>query len=508
MNEIFYYFELGLQHHRAGKIDEAERVYRAVLERDPRHAPALHHLGIIAYQDGEYDAAVKLIQKALRVQPDYAEAHSNLGLALIALKRPEEASKHFRRAIALTPDYAQAHFNLGVAQDLQEKFEEAIESYTAALKLDPDYADAECNRAIASHALERFPDAIEGYTRALELAPHLTRLHIYLGSALSACGAYRDAVASFRKGIAEAPDDPAAHFCLAEVYTVTREFETSNEHLRNAIIAMVAGGALKLPNVEPPRRHRSIGQFPEALRAAMRCLEAAGIETFLTAGTLLGAIREGDFLPFDKDIDLGVSSRVPMADIARAMAADPDFDTDWKPGDDGILYCWRWKKRLAIDFFRFYEEGDTVWYGLHRSGELMKWVHKPFELVDLDWLGIKVRIPADSEFFLEEVYGPDWRIPDPDCAQWACPNIEGGLPPICRNSAHADIFLALWYGYKKRAHHQCRQALELDPDDLFFRQLLHEFETSEEEDGTPPVRTAAENAIIERLSSVYAEESA
>jgi hypothetical protein len=276
--------------------------------------------------------------------------------------------------------------------------------------------------------------------------------------------------------------------------------------LREALRRLVVTGAMSLPNVAPPKEVSGIAQFPEALRAAMRCLGAAGIEVFLTAGTLLGAIRDGDFIGFDKDIDLGVSAKVPMERIARALSADPDFEGNWAPGRDGILYCWCWRQSVAIDFFRFYEEGDTVWYGLYRHGRLIKWVHRPFGLTDFTWHGMKTRIPENSEFFLEEVYGPGWRIPDPDCGQWACPNIEGGFPSVCRHAALADIFMALWKCQIKRARHLCLQALELDPDDAFFRQLLTEFEAIRPQGGESRVRSETEFAVLDRLGQAAEED--
>ena len=70
--------ELALQHHTAGDLAKAEKIYQKILETDPNQAEALHLLGVIAHQKGNNDIAVDLITKALSVKPDYAEAFSNL----------------------------------------------------------------------------------------------------------------------------------------------------------------------------------------------------------------------------------------------------------------------------------------------------------------------------------------------------------------------------------------------------------------------------------------------
>jgi protein O-GlcNAc transferase len=54
-----------VRHHQAGRLNEAERLYREVLQADPRHADALHFLGVLAHQAGRNDVAVDLIDKAI-----------------------------------------------------------------------------------------------------------------------------------------------------------------------------------------------------------------------------------------------------------------------------------------------------------------------------------------------------------------------------------------------------------------------------------------------------------
>ena len=103
---------LGLQHHGAGRLNEAEALYRQALAQDPESIDALHFLGVIALQRGAPSQAIELISKALSRNAANAPAHSNLGLALAAQGRQGEAVSAFLTALALNPDYADALANL------------------------------------------------------------------------------------------------------------------------------------------------------------------------------------------------------------------------------------------------------------------------------------------------------------------------------------------------------------------------------------------------------------
>src|SRR5215469_15753355 len=80
-------YESGRRHHRAGRLDRAETMYRRVLQSAPEHVDALHDLGVIAQARGRHEDAVQLISQALAGAPGLAEAHLDLGSALRASGR-------------------------------------------------------------------------------------------------------------------------------------------------------------------------------------------------------------------------------------------------------------------------------------------------------------------------------------------------------------------------------------------------------------------------------------
>ena len=65
--------EQALQHgvaaHKEGKLQEAERLYRSILQSDPAHPDANHNLGVLAISLNEAETALKLFKTALEANP-------------------------------------------------------------------------------------------------------------------------------------------------------------------------------------------------------------------------------------------------------------------------------------------------------------------------------------------------------------------------------------------------------------------------------------------------------
>jgi predicted O-linked N-acetylglucosamine transferase (SPINDLY family) len=143
--------ESGLSHHRAGRLAEAERIYRQVLAQQPDHADALNLLGVLATGAGRLDTAVELIRRAIAIWPTGASYHCNLGNALRTRGQLDQASESYRQAIRLQPDFAEVHCNLGNILKDMGQFDEAIAAFRQAIRLDPDLAGADSNLILTLH---------------------------------------------------------------------------------------------------------------------------------------------------------------------------------------------------------------------------------------------------------------------------------------------------------------------------------------------------------------------
>jgi protein O-GlcNAc transferase len=170
-------FALALQHHRAGRMAEAERGYREILQREPEHADSLHLLGVIALQTGNLASALALVQRAAALRPDAAVCRNNLGQVLERLGRFDEAAPCYEAAIELDPGYAEAHNNLGYVRARQDRLTDAEALYRRAIDLDPEYAEPHTNRGNLLKDRGELDAAIGCYRRAVELRPDLSALH-------------------------------------------------------------------------------------------------------------------------------------------------------------------------------------------------------------------------------------------------------------------------------------------------------------------------------------------
>lgn len=192
--------------HRAGRLAEAEALYRQLLTAHPDHPEALLHLGILAHQVGKYDIAVELLLRALALRPDFVEAHYNLGMVRLDVGKTTEAEAAFRQSLRLRPEYAAAHNALGNALLLLGSTEEAAASYRRAVTQRPDYAVAHYNLGNVLDDLGKPDEAAASYRRAIALQPDYAEAHYNLGFLLQGQGKPDEAAACYRQSLAARPD--------------------------------------------------------------------------------------------------------------------------------------------------------------------------------------------------------------------------------------------------------------------------------------------------------------
>jgi predicted O-linked N-acetylglucosamine transferase (SPINDLY family) len=154
-------FKLALHHHQAGRLAEAEPLYRQVLAAAPHHADSLQLLGVLSYQTGRAEAAVALIGQAIQIVGDNPAYLNNLGNALQAQGKLDDAIARYTEALRLKPDYPDALNNLGTALQAQGKLDDAIARFTEALRLKPDYRGALSNLLFALNYTDTLtPDSL------------------------------------------------------------------------------------------------------------------------------------------------------------------------------------------------------------------------------------------------------------------------------------------------------------------------------------------------------------
>lgn len=132
--------EQGLAAHVEGDLDEAEDLYRQVLDMEPENAYAHYNLGLIAQTSEEPTLAEEHYHDALAIAPSMPSAAYNLAILRTEDGAFDEAIKLYQQVLTQEPDAA-AHFNLGLLLQQQGRTQEANRELKTAAKLDPALAD-------------------------------------------------------------------------------------------------------------------------------------------------------------------------------------------------------------------------------------------------------------------------------------------------------------------------------------------------------------------------------
>jgi protein O-GlcNAc transferase len=202
--------------HRAGRLADAERLYRLVCDADPKNARAFHLLGVVAHQLRRPDAA-SLVGRAVLLDPDFAEAHNDRGVILAANGLFEDALSCFERAVALNPGYLEARNNLARGLRSIGRFDEALSQFELVLKSTPASPVAHFNLASVFELIGRKPDAEKHYRSAIALRPDFVDAYIHLASLLQGADRLPEALAHAERAVTLRPDSAGARNNLGNI---------------------------------------------------------------------------------------------------------------------------------------------------------------------------------------------------------------------------------------------------------------------------------------------------
>jgi len=219
----------GVAAHKEGKLQEAERLYRAILQSQPAHPEANHNLGLIAASVNKAEAALPLFKTALEANPKIEQFWLSYIDALIKEKQfddakqileqgklsgidaylmdaaikvnmgsLDEAKVTYEKIIALKPDNVQAHVKLGAVLHELGKLDEAEEGCKQAIALNPDYAEAHFNLGNTLHKLGRLEEAEGSYRQAIALTTGFSIAHQKLAITQRELGKIEQAIQSER----------------------------------------------------------------------------------------------------------------------------------------------------------------------------------------------------------------------------------------------------------------------------------------------------------------------
>ncbi|WP_197434715.1 tetratricopeptide repeat protein [Agrobacterium vitis] len=360
-----------------------------------------------------------------------------LGEAAYESKKYKEAASHFRRATELRPEWGEAWANYGECLRCLGRLRSALTAFDRAIQLSPTLPAGYRGRGVVLRKLGKTSAAIVSLNKTVDIAPGYWRNWTCLAEALAADGNQQLAIVSAQKAIALDPEAGDAHFVMGNLllrsgdadsaviaFTRVLEIEPSHAHALNNLAAChfysnkidlafscqcMALDAVVL-DAPPAVKNQSFDTelAKRALLEIKETLDKAGVEFFLVAGTLLGFVREGNFLGHDKDIDLGIFD-IPSENIEAAFRGRSAFKlgNDFVPSSRNFTVYY---EGVAIDFFRYTYDGDHLICGFNDDQGNVRWRFSRFGLSQREYFGQQFNVPDPPEAYLEQAYG-DWRTP-------------------------------------------------------------------------------------------------
>jgi tetratricopeptide (TPR) repeat protein len=178
----------GCVNHELGRLAEALRFLAAAVRRNVRSAAALTDLGLVQHRLEQYADALASYDAALALAPDDCDLINRRAVALLRLDRPDDALAELDRLLALAPGHADALGNRGNVLMRLNRPDDAIASYDAARRIVGDTAQLLTNRAHALRRLDRLVDAILDLEAAVVRRPDFAEAHFELAMARLARG--------------------------------------------------------------------------------------------------------------------------------------------------------------------------------------------------------------------------------------------------------------------------------------------------------------------------------
>jgi predicted TPR repeat methyltransferase len=236
--------------HRSGAVQNAEKVYRKILELIPEQPDALNFLAMIEMDRGKFDMAIALMRRSLAADPEHGERYNNLGNLLFAAEHIDEAVEAYEQAIARCPATAAAFSNLGIVYRAQGRLEDAARAYDRALELDAEHVEAWNNYGNLHVARGEPRLGVKCYAKALTLRPGSQTTQQMLAVAFGIMGDLESAAKIYRRILEERPDDPCMKHLLAAVTGVGVPARAADDYIVKTFDAFAVSFDQKLAYLE------------------------------------------------------------------------------------------------------------------------------------------------------------------------------------------------------------------------------------------------------------------
>lgn len=231
-------FDRAVEHHRAGRVEQAEALYRKVVEQSPQHDRALFLLGALCLASQRFEEALSFSRRAAQADAHNAHYLCNWGEALRRLGRLEEAAEVLVQAVSRRPDLPEASFNLALVLSDLGQVEEALTCLVRAADVAPERYEIQLRLAREFKRAGESNAAVAHYQTALALNPRSLEALLESSRELRRLKRSDGAVAMARRAVALVPSSAAARTelgCALANHERASDVAEAISHFREAI---------------------------------------------------------------------------------------------------------------------------------------------------------------------------------------------------------------------------------------------------------------------------------
>ncbi|HXC41805.1 MAG TPA: tetratricopeptide repeat protein [Burkholderiales bacterium] len=227
-----------------GRLDDAEALCKAALQRDAGDGAAASLMGALVLKRNQPEHAREWLERARAAGQDDAMLHANLGEAYRRLGRLDEAFNSLKQAIQTDGRHPVPFFNMGWLMRALGNARNAEHFFRSALQLNPAMAGAHHALAELYREEEHWREALVEYAQALELDPGNALWRARLGTLQLQCGATREAANELERAAAERPLEANFLIDLARAeFELCREAEAQSSLARGQALRAGAPSA-------------------------------------------------------------------------------------------------------------------------------------------------------------------------------------------------------------------------------------------------------------------------
>ena len=236
------YYNLGIAYLHQGKLDEAEKAFKRVIEAQPDSAEAYSNLALIYSKQERLVEAENNYLKAIQIKSNCIEALTNLAHLYLKNERLSEAEEKFLLAAELQPGALDVHFALSYIYAQREELNKIQKQYAQIVYVNPELSDVSI---LEMASQTENPEQSGGETKNEEamLKQELALTFNYLGEWLISknpefwrirlrreiFSKHAEVILTFETALTLAPNLVTAQTNLANLYQETRNYEKAIE---------------------------------------------------------------------------------------------------------------------------------------------------------------------------------------------------------------------------------------------------------------------------------------